>query len=357
MTSATSRPAPVADDRSNNHVTRRPPTIVDVARAAGVSHSTVSRVLNGRPNISAETRRRVEDALARLGYVADTRARSLAGGRLGCVGLVVFDLGSSYLNQIVRSVDQALADEGLDLLLCTTHRRELREHTYVQRLANGAVDGLIVVIPTEAERYAATLAERHVPCVLVDHGQSVHASNVISDNARGMWMIIDHLHAAGHRRIGAIAGRAGRAATTERIEAHRQAVSALGLDTDPALVVPGDYLEPGAYEAAQTLLDLSDPPTAIVAPSDEAAMAVLRAARKRGLDVPADLSITGFDDIPEAALMSPGLTTVRQAFDEMGSQAVQLLLERLEDPDRLPVQLRLPVELIVRDSTGAPRRT
>lgn len=347
----------MAHHRPHQPTDRRSPTIVDVARAAGVSHSTVSRVLNGRPNISAETRRRVENALARLGYVADTRARSLAGGRLGCVGLVVFDLESSYLNQIVRSVDKALAEEGLDLLLCTTHRRELREHAYVQRLANGAVDGLIVVIPTEAERYAATLAERGMPCVLVDHGESVHASNVISDNPGGVRMIVDHLHAAGHRRIGTIVGRPGRTATVERISAYRQAVADYGLDTDPALVVAGDYVEAGAHEAARILLDVSDPPTAIVAPSDTAAMGVLRAARERGLDVPTDLSITGFDDVPEAALMAPGLTTMRQDFDEMGSRAVQLLLERLEDPDRIPVQVRLPVELVVRGSTGAPGRT
>lgn len=335
-------------------MTKTSPTIVDVARAANVSHSTVSRVLNGKPNISAATRARVEAALDHLGYVADSRARSLAGGRLGCIGLVVFDLEGSYQTQIVRSVDTALADEGLDLLLCTTNRRERREHTYVQRLAAGAVDGLIVVIPTEAERYAEALAERATPCVLVDCAQSSHAATVICDNAGGMRMIMEHLHASGHRRIGAIAGLPSRPAASERIDAYHRAVDELGLDPDPDLVAPGSFEEPEAAAAAGRLLDLAAPPTAIVASSDAAAVGVLRAAGERGLEVPADLSIAGFDDIPEAALMTPALTTVRQPFDEIGARAVQLLLEQLEHPGRLPVRLRLPVELIVRASTGPP---
>lgn len=345
------RPAP--DTTSHTNAV----TIVDVARAAGVSHSTVSRVLNNHPYIKDETRERVEAALESLGYVANLRARGLAGGRLGVIGLVVLDLESSYITEVVRSVDTALADNGLDLMLCTTHHRARRETSYVSRLSVGVVDGLIVVLPTDADRYAQDLADRAFPFVLLDHAGTPLANTIISDNAAGTRMAIEHLAGLGHRRIAAITGDLAVRAGHDRLEAFQRAVADLGLDPDPNLVAPGDFLEDGGYRAMSSLLDLVRPPSAVFTSSDTAAIGALRAANERGLNVPGDLSIIGFDDIPEANRTNPPLTTIRQPLAELGRRAVQLLLEKIEEPARTPTHLRLPVKLVERATTGAPSTT
>ncbi len=330
--------------------------MIDVARAAGVSHSTVSRVLNGRPHIKEETRRRVQAAVDSLGYVANLPARRLAGGRLGAIGLVVLDLESSYITEIVRAVDASLADAGLDLMLCTTHRREQRENSYVAQLSLGLVDGLIVLLPRDSDRYAKDLAKQEFPFVLLDHGGSPLANSLAADHMAGANLAVDHLVALGHRRIACITGDLDIDAGRDRLTAFQQSVTRHGLDADSDLIVEGDFLVDGGYRAAGQLLDLPDRPTAVFASSDTAAFGVLRLARERGLDVPGDLSVVGFDDIPEAMTSDPPLTTIRQPLAEMGRRAVQLLLEKIDEPDRTVSHVRLPVELVVRQST-ADRRT
>ena len=329
-------------------------TIVDVAREAGVSHSTVSRVLNGRPHIKPETRARVMVALERLGYAPDMRARGLAGGRLGVVGLVVLDLESSYITQVVRGVDAALADHGLDLMLCTTHRREQRETSYVSRLSVGLVDGLLVLLPKRSDQYANDLAARDFPFVLIDHSGSPLANSVVAANRHGAMSAMEHLAELGHRRVAVITGDLDTTAGRDRLSGSQTAVTRLGLDPDPDLVVAGDFLETGGYSAAMRLFELDEPPTAVFAGSDTAAFGVVRAARDAGVDIPGDLSIVGFDDIPEAALTTPSLTTVRQPMSEMGRRAVTMLIERIEYPQRPVAHIEYPTELIARDSTAPP---
>ncbi len=348
----TEPPGASEPDRPDGGPSQSRATIVDVARAAGVSHSTVSRVLNGHPHIRAETRTRVEEALTSLGYVANLSARSLAGGRVGVVGLVVFDLESAYTTQVVRAVDGALAEADLHLMLVTTRRRARKERSLANQLASGMADGIIVVIPTEGEQYPSELAERGYPFVLVDHAGSALANSVTCDNATGTRLAVEHLADLGHRRVAMITGDLDRESARTRLSAFRRTVAEHGLDTDGTLIVQGDYLERRGYEAMQTLLDLPEPPTAVFTSSDTGAFGALRAARQRGIDVPRELSIVGFDDIPEADVTVPGLTTVRQPLGELGRRAVELLQERMAEPDRTPSHVMLPVELVVRGTTG-----
>lgn len=327
-------------------------TIVDVANAAGVSHSTVSRVLNGKRHISPTTRKRVLAAADDLGYVANLAARGLAGGKLGLVGLVVFDIESSYITQVVRGVDAALAEAGFDLMLCTTHMRERQERSYVSRLSVGLCDALLVLLPTSPDLYVDELAERNFPFVLLDHKGSPHANSVVARNHDGAVSAVEYLAGLGHRRIAHMAGDLGIGAAFDRLAGYRQVVADLGLDDDPDLVAEADFTDQASERAARELLLAANRPTAIFCASDASARVTIAVCREMGLDVPGDISVVGFDDIPEAALGRPALTTIAQPLREMGRQGVDLLMQRLEHPDRPVAHLVLSTELIIRESTG-----
>lgn len=331
---------------------KNPVTIVDVARAASVSHSTVSRVLNGRPYIKAETRKRVMEAAEELGYVANLKARGLAGGRLGVVGFVVESIDGSYQAEMVRGVDRALAEVGLDLMLCTTHAREQREASYVSRLSVGLVDGLIVLLPESADRYSHDLSSRHFPFVLLDHMGSSQANSVVATNVQGAIDALEHLAELGHRRVAHITGDQRLVAGRERLDGFKRGVQKFSLDADPSLIVEGDFHAEGGRQAALRLLELDEPPTAIFIASDDMAIAAIEVMVERGLSVPGDMSVVGFDDIPEADLVRPRLTTVRQPLHEMGRRAVALLLDQIERPENPVAHLNVPTEFVVRESTG-----
>lgn len=327
-------------------------TIVDVARRAGYSHSTVSRVLNDHPNVKEETRAAILHAVDELGYVANLQARSLAGGRLGVIGLVVLHLESTYMVEIVRSIDQALADAGYDFMLCTTYRREQGERSYVGQLSGGMVDGLIVILPVDAQRYAEELSRRNFPFVLLDHGPHELASSVAADNDHGVTLVVEHLRDLGHRRVACITGDVGLDIGRSRRDSFSAAAARFGLDTDPALVIEGDFGDLLAAKATMELMELDDPPTAIFASADTAAFGVFEALNQLGLQVPGDVSVVGFDDIPEAAVTNPPLTTVQQPFKDLGFRAVEHMLRKIDEPAIPPTHIKVPVSLVVRESTG-----
>ena len=332
----------------------RPATIVDVARHAGVSHSTVSRVLNGYPHVSADTRARVEQAAHDLGYVANLNARGLAGGRSGLVGVVTFEVSSSYIIGVLRGIDGELAASEHDMMLSTNRLRDQRERDHVTRLSQGPCDGLIVLIPSASELYAEDFAARGYPLVLIDHAATTHASTVTTQNRAGAEQATRHLIELGHRRIGHIGGIEQFDASDARVEGWRSTLAAHDLDHGDDLIVGGDFQRESGRVGTAELLDRPDPPTAIFAANDMAAVGVLDELRARGLRCPDDVSVVGFDDVPEATLMTPTLTTVRQPMEALGREAVRLLLARIEDPAGPVAHLELATELVVRASTGPP---
>lgn len=331
-------------------------TIFDVANEAGVSYSTVSRVLNNKEHVSPEKRDRVLRAMAQLGYVANIQARTLAGGRSHIVGLLVHGLDTSYIGEIMKGIDNELHHANYDLMLYTTHRRKMKESAYVVKLTRNLVDGLLLVLPRNAEAYLETLRQRRFPHVLVDHQglPSVDAPSVGATNWQGAYEATSYLIALGHRRIGFITGTMDLGCAQERLAGYKAALEKHGLIVAPELIREGDFLQPRGYLCAKELLALAEPPTAIFASNDISAFGVMEAVRDHGLQIPRDISIIGFDDIPQAGSVHPPLTTVRQPLEEMGSIAARMLLTYITEPDKPVERVELPTELVIRQSCREP---
>ena len=331
------------------------PTIFDVANRAGVSYATVSRVVNGHPNVRESTRRRVRDAMLELGYVAHVTARSLASGKTRAVGLLAQEIDNPFFSVVIKGVDQEVSSADYDLLLCTTHSRQGKEAEYVARLSHGMVDGLLIVLPTGLPEYVSQLRAEHYPFVLVDHDSEAPGCNTVNAaNRSGTKEGIEYLIALGHRRIGFITGRPDVGAAHQRLAGYHDALTDAGIPADQSLVVEGDFLEARGYEAALELLSLRVPPTAVFASSDVAAFGVLGAARDAGLNVPQDLSVLGFDDIVEASHIGSALSTVRQPLREMGQIAVQRLISLISDRAQPPARIVMDTELVIRQTTAPP---
>jgi LacI family transcriptional regulator len=332
-------------------------TIIDVAREAGVSYSTVSRVINNHTHVLPETRERVLNAMMRLGYVVNQQARSLRGGRSQVIGLLVHDIGNNYVGQLIRGIDAELAANQYDLMLYTTHRRKIKESAYVATITRGLADGLLLVLPTNAREYLETLHQQQYPHVLIDyqHVDSPLTSTVQATNYRGAYDATRYLIELGHRRIGYIIGSPEMPCSLDRLAGYRAALADAGIPEDPNLIYQGDFFRTPGYAASQHFLSLDDPPTAIFAANDLAAFGVMDGILQRGLHVPEDISLIGFDDIWEAGHVHPGLTTVRQPLEEMGRTAARLLLERLNNPDLPGERVEMPTELVIRESCAPVR--
>jgi LacI family transcriptional regulator len=331
-------------------------TIVDVAEKAGVSFGTVSRVINNDIHVRPETRERVQGVMQKLGYTANRQARSLAGGRSNIIGVLVPDLGTGYIGEIIRGIDAELSLTDLDLILYTTHRTASKEANYVANLAKGMVDGLLLVLPRSPADYIGTLSSRMVPFVLIDHqGIGRDCPAVGATNWQGAYHATEYLIKLGHTRIGFITGSMDLGCAGDRLEGYRSALRTYHLPDDTELIYEGTFFQPDGYAGASVLLNLSNPPTAIFASNDVMAMGVMDAIRNRGLRVPDDVSVVGFDDIPQASVVRPGLTTVNQPLEKMGRVATQMLLDLFRDKDKEDTRIELPTELVIRESCQPPR--
>jgi LacI family transcriptional regulator len=313
-------------------------------------------VINNKSNVNAETRERVLRAMAQLGYVGNLSARSLAGGSSHVIGLLVDYLNTSYMGEIIRGIDEALDSNHYDLMLYTTHRRKTKESAYVTKLTRNLADGLLLILPRNVEAYLDTLRQRSFPHVLIDYLSNGHEAPAVSTtNFQGAYDAITYLLTLGHRRIGFITGTMDFGCAQQRLAGYRAALKEYGLPNDPQLVCEGNFLQPQGYQSAQTLLDLAMPPTAIFASNDVMAFGVMEAARERGLRLPDDLSIIGFDDIPQATHIHLPLTTVRQPLEEMGRTAAALLLHYIAQPTPEVERIELPTQLVIRQSCQPPR--
>ncbi len=333
---------------------RRRVTINDVARASGVSCSTVSRVLSGYEFVRETTRNRVMQAVEQLGFVANLQARSLASGHSRIVGLVVPNLDNGYVGTITQGIDQELAHANFDLMLYTSHRHAGKESFYVSAIANGLTEGLLLVAPLVPATYLDALHEQDLPYVLIDQADPTESSSVVeADNWQGAYEATRYLIQLGHTQIAFITGALQVRSAGDRLRGYRTALSDCGIPFREELVVEGDYQQQTGYEITRHLLqDVDSPPTAIFASNDLSAFGAMDAARECGLRIPDDISVIGFDDIPQASLVYPKLTTVRQPLVEMGQVAVKMLMERIEDQSRPPQQVALATQLVIRDSCG-----
>jgi LacI family transcriptional regulator len=340
-------------NRSSEHI-----TILDVAKEAGVSFGTVSRVLNEDKHVKAETRERVLRAIARLGFVANRQARILAGGKSGTVGVLVPDLGTEYIGEIMRGADAELALGGYGLILYTTHRIAKKEADYVATCLQGMADGLLLVLPRNPSDFVSTLARRKFPFVFIDHqGTGKDSASVSAANWQGAYEATEYLIGLGHRRIGFITGWVDLKAAQDRLQGFQSALRINHIAEDAELIFEGTFAQPDGYNGGLHLLSLKNPPTAVFASNDVMAMGVMDAVRERGLRVPEDISVVGYDDISQSAHVHPALTTVRQPLEKMGRVAAQMLLEMLRNPGRKKDRVELPTELMIRDSCRAGRES
>ena len=331
-------------------------TIIDVAREASVSYATVSRVINNNEHVKPCTRERVLKAMAGLGYEVNRQARSLAGGCSNIIGLLVPDLGTGYIGEIIHGIDDELSAVQYDLMLYTTHERKAKEASYAVSLARGTVDGLLLVLPRNPGAYREILNRQNVPYILIDHQGTGEADAAVgATNQQGAYEATRYLLQLGHRRIGFITGTMGMGCSQERLAGYQQALADWGGEVDPQLVREGDFHQPRGYTAAKELLALPQPPTAIFASNDVSAFGVMEAVRDCGLRIPDDISVIGFDDIPQASSVRPPLTTVRQPLEQMGRTATQMLLESIKNPRHVAKRVELSTGLMIRESCQPPK--
>ena len=337
-------------------------TLEDVARRADVSDATVSRVFSGTANVREKTRLKVLAAANALGYSVNQRARSLASGRSNVVGLLLPNFSSlsiGYCSEIILGVDNALAAHNYDLMLYNAHRGTDKATSYLAAIERGLADGLVVVLPQDAGPYLDTLRQRRFPCVLIDHrGQNEDCEDCFAvdvTNWQGAFDATDSLINLGHTRIGFITGRMNLGCSRDRLAGYRAALKKHHIKFDAHLVSEGTFQQPEGYTCAHALLSQTNRPTAIFASNDVMAFGAMDAAREIGLRIPEDVSIIGFDDLPQSALTHPPLTTVRQPLQEMGRTAVEMVLDLINKrTDKPPERVQLNTELVVRASCQPP---
>jgi LacI family transcriptional regulator len=333
-------------------------TIKDVAREARVSVATVSRVFNGGGPVREETRLRIREIATALRYVPHGGARSLITRKTSTIGVLLPDLYGEFFSEIIRGIDLAAQRSGHHLILSSSHN-DKTEVGGAMRAMRGRVDGVIVMSPDiDAQALVANLPESH-PVVLLNcalRGPAFDSVNI--DNTRGARAIVRHLICHGHRRIAVIAGALRNVDGHERHLGYRAALRDAAIDRNAHWETPGNFTEDSGYEAARLLLKLRSRPTAIFAANDSMAIGALSALREAGVDVPGEMAVAGFDDIPIARHVSPPLTSVHVPIAELGERATEKLIDTLVDRNR-HVRRRdvLGTTLVIRSSCGPAGHT
>lgn len=331
-------------------------TIQEVARAAGVAPSTVSRYLNGQLRVSPATEARMLDAVRDLGYVPNAQARNLARRRSGVVGFVVPEISNPYFGAIADYVVDAVERHGLLVLLCSTRSQAVREASYIDLLASGAIDGMLYLGSFRSNERLAAAIRGGLPVVVIDEpiADVPEVHTVVMDDYAGGYQAASYLVALGHRQIAFVSGPAELASVQERRRGYEDALRKGGIDPAEQLMLAGHFTEQFGMSALPRLLAGPQPPTAAFVASDYIALGMLSAAETHGVRVPADLSVVGFDDIRFSQYVRPRLTTIRSPLERLAQVGVELLFERLAGEDAGARTEVLPVELIVRESAGPP---
>jgi len=327
-------------------------TIKDVAREAGVSVATVSRVWNDADFVSPETRQRVAEVAARLGYSPHGAARSLITRTTFALGVLLPDLYGEFFSEIIRGIDHVVQAAGYHILVSSSHESK-DEIDAALRSMRGRVDGMIIMSSDlEAQRTLHTL-QGSFPVVLLNGDAGSKAFDTITiENHEGAREMTRHLAARGHRRIAMIAGPQRNHDAAERLRGYRTALTENGIELDESLVVRGDFSELSGHRAVKPLLALESRPTAIFAANDSMAIGALSALRESDLHVPHDMAVAGFDDIPLARYMNPPLSTVHVDISQLGARAAALLLLSLQKGIRPHEHLQLSTTLVIRASCG-----
>lgn len=330
------------------------PTSHDVAKKAGVSIATVSRVLNDSPLVTESARRQVLRAVKELNYQPNRAAQRLRAGRSHVIGLIISDIQNPFFTSVVRGIEDLAYQHGYSLILCNSDEDIQKEQLYIEILSSERVAGVIIV-PTGIN-CCAPLLNLRMPVVVMDRVLAgFDTDTVVVENVAGAFAATKYLIELGHQRIGLVGAPPGISVGIERQLGYEKALGDSGIATDEALIRAGNFKETGGYQATRELLDLKPRPTALFVANNLMTLGALVAIRESGLKIPEDISIIGFDDMPWANLLQPPLTAIAQPTYELGHHAAQLLLERLKDRTRPVTHERLATRLVVRGSTSAPQ--
>ncbi len=324
-----------------------------IAREAGVSVPTVSRVLNGRSDVSPQTRERVDTILREHGYQRRTARNRLPAG---LIDLVFNDLDSPWAVEILRGVEEVAHATGIGAVVSAIHAQPASAQQWLQNLRARATDGVIFVTSDVTPPLYAELRRLNIPLTVIDPAglPVIDVPTIGATNWAGGLSATEHLLSLGHRRIGFIAGPKRLLCSRARLDGYGAGLAAADLEIDPELIQQGDFYHESGCAGAEALLRLDRPPTAIFAASDQMAFGAYEALRRRGLRVPDDISIIGFDDLPESRWTSPPLTTIRQPLTEMGILAARTVLRLARGEDIETPRVELATELVIRDSTAPP---
>jgi LacI family transcriptional regulator len=327
--------------------------MADVARLAQVSKTTVSHVLNGTRAVHPKTEQAVRHAMEMLAYTPNTIARSLARSITNSVGVAISAISNFYFGEIVQAVEAECTSLGYTMLVADTHDDPDHELRMVKALHERRVDGVILAPAARTSHTTLRyLSQRRLPTVLIDRAADASFDQVAVENTDAMTRLVDHVAGHGHRRIGLLHGLSGLVTSDERLLGFQRALNDRDLDRDPRLVVDGRSAREPAEHAVEQLLDLDDPPTAIVSGNNQMTIGAMIALRRRGLMVPRDMALVGFDDFEWTDLFEPRLTVVAQPCTEIGQTAMQLLRDRIEGLDHPPITVRPAATLRVRTSCG-----
>ncbi|HSW08329.1 LacI family DNA-binding transcriptional regulator [Aquabacterium sp.] len=331
-------------------------TIKDVALHAQVSVATVSHVVNDTRFVSEATRLRVQQAIAELRYVPSALARSLKSNRTHTVGMMIPNNSNPYFAEIIRGIEDTCYGAGFNVILCNSDDDPLKQSTYVRLLSEKQVDGLIVLSSGSDVELLDTLRAATMPQVVVDREIDDLAADLVEVNHEaGGFLATQHLLQLGHRRIACIAGPQALSSARQRVQGYQRALQEAGLAADDQLLRCADFTSAGGHAAMTALLDAASPadrPSAVFASNDLMAIGAICAAAAKGLSIPGDLSVIGFDDIALAAFSNPPLSSIVQPKHQTGELAAKLLLQRITQPDRELQRAILQPALVIRQSTG-----
>lgn len=332
-------------------------TVKEVAAKAGVSTATVSRVLSGMGGVAEALEREVREAATSLNYWPNRAARSLRAGSSRTVGVLIPDIENPFFTSVVRGIEEVLQTAGYSLLLANFNESPEREQVHLGTLRAEGIAGLIFAASRTPTKEYQRLLQAGMPIVAVSRvPDDLNVDTVSVDNAQGARIAVAHLISLGHRRIALINGPLSLSTARERQEGCRMAFRDAGLPVPDDLIRYGDFRQAGGYHAMQALLAEAPPPTAVFVASNLMTIGALQAIHERGLEIPSEVAVVGFDDMAWAASLRPPLTTVAQPATEVGRTAARLLLERVQNR-RLPVRrVVLETRLIVRSSCGAGAR-
>jgi DNA-binding LacI/PurR family transcriptional regulator len=342
------------EQQRTNASPRRAAVMSDVGRLAGVSHQTVSRVINGSPKVRPETRQRVIAAMRELGYTPNSVARALATGRTNTLGVVGFDTTLYGPASTLFGIERAAHEAGYLMIVASLKALNRSSVTFaVERLRIQGVDGILVIAPHQEAADALLYAPVDIPLVAVEAGPVEIVPVVAVNQFAGAASATRHLLDLGHQTVWHISGPSDWLESRERIEGWRTTLEAAGVDPPPPLA--GDWSARAGYDLGRRLA--RDPTvTAVFAANDQMALGVLRAMHEAGREIPGEVSVVGFDDVPESPYFTPPLTTVRQDFIEVGSRTLRVLVRAIESGEPAARGARLATELVVRDSTAVPPR-